>query len=118
MDTTKLDNWTLHNAIVELEELFPEMIRIPRLGYDTQMSWSGKVEHVEILDMGEWSIKCYADRLHIAQKYYHTISLPPIMYSEIESISFDTYIDSSKLVAIWIDTYSGQRWTVSTAEKI
>jgi len=97
------NKYSLTNALIELSENFPSMKHVPEPDmYFTSEYIQGKSFH----------IKCNDEDLHIGINNSYGLTIPPIPYNAIVKISFDTFIDKSELVSIWIDTLYGQ-YTVS-----
>jgi hypothetical protein len=97
------NKYSLTNALIELSENFPNMEYVPDPDmYFTSEYIQGKSLHV----------KCDDDGIRIGLNNSYGLRIPTIPYNTIVKISFDTFIDKSNLVSIWIDTLYGQ-YTVS-----
>ena len=97
------NKYSLTNALIELSNSFPSMKHIPNPTlYFTSEYIEGKSLHVKCMDTG----------IKIGINDNYGLTIPPIPYNAIVKISFDTFIDKSELVSIWINTLYGQ-YTVS-----
>lgn len=97
------NKYTLTNALIELSENIPNMKNIPE---PTMYFLS------EYIQGKNFHIKCDDDGMRIGINNSYGLGIPTIPYNAILSISFDTFIDKSEFVSIWIDTIYGQ-YTVS-----
>ena len=103
-----LDKDTLACAMSQLREL-TECVNF-KMSYDVSTFWG----YHDIIRLGRWNIYCYTEGLQLSEAFFHTIALPLIPYTNIKSIEFDTYLDRSHLVGIWITLNNDTMYRVST----
>ena len=97
------NKYSLTNALIELSDSFPSMRHVPNPTlYFLSEYIEGKSLHVKCMDTG----------IKIGINDNYGLTIPTIPYNAIVKISFDTFIDKSELVSIWINTLYGQ-YTVS-----
>lgn len=97
------NKYSLTNALIELSDNFPSIQHVP----EPDMHCTS-----EYIKGKNFNLKCDDNGIQIGLNASYGLTIPRIPYNAIVKISFDTFIDKSKLVSIWIDTIYGL-YTVS-----
>ena len=106
----KLNNNVLAEAFTQLKQL--TNCNNYKLSYDI----TRRHGYHDIIKLGRWDVYCYSNGLKLEECFYHTVNIPMIPYTDIKDISFDTFLDKSHLVGIWITLNNDTMYTVSTSK--